>query len=161
MADREGEFNFFQRIHVRIGIRIDFSISIRPMITRFGNQIHLEDLTQIRIIKQVLVRHTWRSPDKPNTLHLHYQSVYGHQTWQDGNLSWWPPAHKVTWPFDHVVFWNYIVIISPLPQCLWPTNLAGWLLVAVSEYCINNCLMKNIYTFKYDKVRGGPDLSKR
>ena len=51
MADREGEFNFFQRIHVRIGIRIDFSISIRPMITRFGNQIHLQDLTQIRIIK--------------------------------------------------------------------------------------------------------------
>ena len=55
MADRDGEFSFFQRIHVRIGIRIDISISIRPMITRFGNQIHLQDLTQIRIIKQVLV----------------------------------------------------------------------------------------------------------
>ena len=35
-------------------------------------------------------------------LHFLYQSAYGHQTWKDGNLDWWAPAHKVKWPFDHV-----------------------------------------------------------
>ena len=40
---------------------------------------------------------TSRSRDKLKTLYLHYQSAYGHQTWQDGNLPWWVPAHKVTW----------------------------------------------------------------
>ena len=53
--DRVGEFGFFQGIHVRIDIRIDISISERAMITRFANQVHLQDLTQMRLIKQVLV----------------------------------------------------------------------------------------------------------
>ena len=44
MPDRGGEFRFFQGIHVRIDIRIDISISLRPMITRFGKQVHLQDL---------------------------------------------------------------------------------------------------------------------
>ena len=35
MADRGGKFSFFQGIHVRIDIRIDIVISIRPMITKF------------------------------------------------------------------------------------------------------------------------------
>ena len=55
MADQCGEFRFFQGIHVRIGIRIDISISIRPMITKFGKQVHPQELTQMRLIKQVLV----------------------------------------------------------------------------------------------------------
>ena len=55
MADWRGEFNFFQDIHVRIGIRIDISISKRPTITRFGKQVHLHDLTQMGLNKQVLV----------------------------------------------------------------------------------------------------------
>ena len=46
MADRGGEFSFFQGIHVRI----DISISVRPMITKFGKQVHLQDLTQMRLI---------------------------------------------------------------------------------------------------------------
>ena len=53
--DRGGEFNFFQGIHLRIDIIINISISIRPMITKFGKQVHLQDLTQMRLIKQVLV----------------------------------------------------------------------------------------------------------
>ena len=36
-------------------------------------------------------------------LYLHYQSVYGHQTWQDDTLPWWATTYKSTWPFDHVV----------------------------------------------------------
>ena len=36
-------------------------------------------------------------------IYLNYQSVYGHQTRQDGELLWWAPVHKVTWLFDHLV----------------------------------------------------------
>ena len=35
MADRGGEFSLFQGIHVRIDVKIDISITIRPMITKF------------------------------------------------------------------------------------------------------------------------------
>ena len=55
MTDKEGEFCFFQGIHVRIGKKIDISISIRPMITKLGKHVHLQDFTQMRLIKQVLV----------------------------------------------------------------------------------------------------------
>ena len=55
MAVRGGEFSFFQCIHGRIDIGIDISISIRPMTTRFRKQVHREELTQRRVIKQVLV----------------------------------------------------------------------------------------------------------
>ena len=52
MADRGGEFSFFQGIHVRIDIRIDISISITPLITKFGKQAHLQNSTQMKLIKQ-------------------------------------------------------------------------------------------------------------
>ena len=45
----------FRGIHVRIDIRIDVSISIRPLTNKFGKQVHLEKLTQLRLISQVLV----------------------------------------------------------------------------------------------------------
>ena len=51
------------------------------MIAGFGKQVHLQDLTQIRLIKQVLVDAiTLKSRDKLKTLHLVYQGAYGHQT---------------------------------------------------------------------------------
>ena len=55
MAYQGGKFNFSQGVHVRINIRIDISNSIRPMTTKFGKPLHLEKLTQVRPIKQVLV----------------------------------------------------------------------------------------------------------
>ena len=55
MADRGGEFRFFQGIHVRIDITIDILISIKPIIAKFGKQLHLQDLAQMRLIKQLLV----------------------------------------------------------------------------------------------------------
>ena len=55
MVDPGGEFSFFQGIHVRIDIRIDICNSIRPMIAKFGKQIYLKDLTNMILIKQVLV----------------------------------------------------------------------------------------------------------
>ena len=51
MVDWGGEFSIFQGIHVRFDIRIDISISVRPMITKFGKQVHLQDLTHMRLIK--------------------------------------------------------------------------------------------------------------
>ena len=55
MADRGGEFSIFQGINVRFDMIIDISISVRPKIIKLGKQVHLKDLTQIRLIKQVLV----------------------------------------------------------------------------------------------------------
>ena len=46
--------------------------------------------------------------NKLNSLYLQYHSAYGHQTWQEGNLRKWAPAHKVTWLFDHGVLWNQV-----------------------------------------------------
>ena len=54
MADPGGEFRFFQGILERIDMRIDISISIRPMTTKFGEQLHLQDLTQMRLILTLL-----------------------------------------------------------------------------------------------------------
>ena len=45
----------FVRIHIRIDVRIDISISIRSMVTEFNKQVNLQDLTQTRLIMQVLV----------------------------------------------------------------------------------------------------------
>ena len=53
MADSGDDFTFFQDVKIDIGIGI--SISIRPMTTKFDKLVHLQDLTQIRPIKQMLV----------------------------------------------------------------------------------------------------------
>ena len=55
MADRGGEFCFFQGFHVKLDTRIDISNSVRPMTTKFDKLVNLEKLTQMRLIKQVLV----------------------------------------------------------------------------------------------------------
>ena len=53
--DRGCEFSFFQGIHVRIDIRMDSSISIRPVTTEFCMQVRLEELTQMRLVTQIRV----------------------------------------------------------------------------------------------------------
>ena len=40
---------------MRTGIRIDISISLGAMITKLGKRVHLQDLNQMTLIKQVLV----------------------------------------------------------------------------------------------------------
>ena len=68
-----------------------------PMSTKLGRVVTFhEGLSRIKS------HGTLKSRGKLKT-YLQYQSGYGHQTWQDGNLSWWTPTHKVTWQFDHVV----------------------------------------------------------
>ena len=56
IVDGGGEFSFFQSIYVRTDIITDSSISVRPMTTKFGKQIHLGKLTETIPIKQVLVK---------------------------------------------------------------------------------------------------------
>ena len=83
MAHRGGEFSFFLGIHVRI----DISISIKLMITKFGKQKHLQDLIQMRSnLAGAGDAITSGSRDKLKTLYLQYQLAYGHQTWQDDDL---------------------------------------------------------------------------
>ena len=55
MADKFGEFSFLQEIHLRTYKRIDTSISIRSMTIKFGKQVHLEELRQMKLTKEVLV----------------------------------------------------------------------------------------------------------
>ena len=42
------------------------------------------------------------------SLNLHYQSVYSHQTWQDGNFLWRAPTHKVTCLFDYLILRDHV-----------------------------------------------------
>ena len=72
------------------------------MITKFGKQVHVQNLAQMKLTKQVQIT-SLRQDHVTYQKHLHYQSAYGHQTWQDGNFPWWASIHKVTWPFDHMV----------------------------------------------------------
>ena len=55
MADWDYGFRFFQGIDVTSDIRIDISISIRSMITKFGKKVDLQDLTQMSLMRQVMV----------------------------------------------------------------------------------------------------------
>ena len=32
--------------------------------------------------------------DQLKQLYLHYQSAYGYQAWEDGNLPWWVSVHS-------------------------------------------------------------------
>ena len=59
------------------------------MITKFGKQAYLQDLTQISENKAGAGDiNTLRWCDKLKALYFHYHSRYGQQTWQDGNLPW-------------------------------------------------------------------------
>ena len=54
-----------------------------------------------------------RSQCKQKSLCLQHYSAYAHQTWQDGNLFSWAPAHKVISLSDHVIFWNHVATKTP------------------------------------------------
>ena len=74
----------------------------------------------------------WR--DKLKSLYLHYHSAYGHHISQDGDLYWWTPAHKVTWPPGHVVLWDHMTTenhyISTTTVSMATQNLASlWLVM--------------------------------
>ena len=94
MENRVGRFRFLPDIYLITDIIIDISISMRRMTTKFGNQVHAVELTQMRLTKQVLVI-TSRSRKELRTLYPHYQNAYAHQTRQNGNIIWWDPTLKL------------------------------------------------------------------
>ena len=69
----------------------------RNLASRYIREVDLNEASQAGVGDVI----TSRSRDKLKT-YLHYQSVYGHQTWQDGKLPWWASAQKVTLTFDHI-----------------------------------------------------------
>ena len=85
MADQGDEFSFFQVINITIDIRIDNSISIRPMSTKFDKQVHVRAFTQMTNQAGATDVITSRSREKLKPLYLHYHIAYGHQTWEDGD----------------------------------------------------------------------------
>lgn len=54
IADRGSEFSFSKMFILQI-LRFDISISIRPGTTKFGQQLHLDELTHLTLIKQLSV----------------------------------------------------------------------------------------------------------
>ena len=77
-----------------------------------------------------------RSRFKLEWLYLHYHSAYGYQSWQYLDLPWRTLTYKVTRSFGHVDLQDHVTykkVIFPVPQCLWPPNVAGcWLTPSVS-----------------------------
>ena len=49
-----------------------------------------------------------KSHHKLKPSHLHYRNTYGHQTWQNTDLPWATPTHKITWLFGHLVFQDHV-----------------------------------------------------
>ena len=70
------------------------------MVTKFGTVLTCYDWLPSNMI--IWSNRLSKTRDKQKSC-FYYQSAYGHQTWQGGNLQWWVPTHKATWPFDYVV----------------------------------------------------------
>ena len=105
---------------MRIRIRIDISISIRPLTTKFGKQVHLQDLTQMILIKQVPV--VWhvkimRQTKNISTIRVPMATKLGRI------VTYFIRDPLITW-FCQIAWQTKI--ISPLPKCEWPPNLADW-----------------------------------
>lgn len=45
---------------------------------------------------------------KIKSSHLDYHSVHGHQTWEDDEIPWRYPYHKLIQTFDHVVLHSHV-----------------------------------------------------
>ena len=89
VADEAAIYAFWDGNHVRIDIKIDnlhfYKTNDHQM---WHQQVHLEELTQIRPIKQLLLMPSYQNYVTNEKYYLLYQSVSCQQTWQDGNLPW-------------------------------------------------------------------------
>ena len=105
-----------------------------PVTTKFGRMITYLD----RLLKSnhPLTTRLTISRDKLKSIYLHYNDAHRHQTWHGCDLPCVGPTHKITWPS---LVWFFTIrcqtkaIISPLPQCPWPQNLA-WCLLTLSRF---------------------------
>ena len=79
------------------------------------------------LFDHVILLDHWKKP-----WYLYYQSIYGNQTWQDGNLTWRDPTHNIKWPFDYVVLlyhvtnWKHLYYDSTCDHQTWQGGKMPW-----------------------------------
>ena len=86
-----------------------------PCSSFFSFAFYSQIVLKLRKLSRIRGLARWRDKQKP--LYLYYHSVYGHQTWQDDNVSWGAPTYKshfssITWSFK--ITWQVKAIISSL-----------------------------------------------
>ena len=100
MAHQGSYCSFYYGIHQRISTKIDISISTRLKTIKFGKKVHLQELNQMRLIKQVLVTSSRQghvtNKKLISTTRLSNATKLGKMvTYLDGL------QQKVAWPSDH------------------------------------------------------------
>ena len=48
-GSRGDEFSFLRDIQIKTDVRVDSFTTVRPMTAKFGMQVHIEDLTHLRL----------------------------------------------------------------------------------------------------------------
>ena len=107
IANWGGGFSLFRDIHVRIYIRIDISISIGAVTTTFGDEVHLEELTLMILIKQVLKKSSRQDHNYISTTRVPMVTKLSHGC----DFPWWVSNHKATKPFKKVVMWENVRLL--------------------------------------------------
>ena len=118
MVDRGSEFSFFRCIHVKIDIRIDIFISIKPTASKFGKQVYLEELTQMNLFLQILVTssnqdHLTNWKHYIPTINVTMATKLG-RMYRDGLLPIKPHDALITWSCE--IKWQNKTIIFLLPR---------------------------------------------
>ena len=96
------------------------------MATKLGRMMtYFERLLTIKSFYALITwscKVTWQK----NPLYLYCKSAYGKETWQNDDFAWWAPNYNVTWPFDHVAFWDtmftYRTRFNTQTLKSWPTS---------------------------------------
>ena len=124
MADLGCDVRFFRGIHVKIDIIINISISIGAIFTVFGKQAHLQDLTQMRLINQVLVislRQDLECLLAIGILAIILGSILIYHYWL---LPIKSHHSLIMWSFE--ITRQTKITTSPLLKCLLAQNMAIW-----------------------------------
>ena len=66
---------------------------------------YLEELLHIKLLDPLCSLDLARSHDKLKSIYLHYHIVYGHQRWQDSDLTRWAITNNVAFAFDYIFLW--------------------------------------------------------
>ena len=67
------------------------------------NVTYVNNVTNVTNVTYFWSRDLVTLRDKLKPLYLHYHYIYGHKTWQDGDLPLVASTHKVKWPYNHLV----------------------------------------------------------
>ena len=112
-----------------------------PMATQLGRMMtYLEGLLTIKSYSPLITWScivTWQT----RILYLRCQTAHSHQTWQDGNLPWSAPTHKVSWLFDCVILRDHATNYKNILTATVPlTTKLGRMLKYLEEFLTMNHL---------------------